>query len=255
MEQSFFKIDVKILILLVSFLFFSIPLFSYTQETVDILANEVKVLEEKVDLIEDINVKILNTIYWTLGILASIFVVVIALNFFSNILINRNKLKTIKDDIENLLESKSFAMKEEMNGLIEKNVENFIRKSRQNTTEQLNEINEKIQAFKTEYLKDKKDIIELKMEAYKKNNQIGEFSMAVDLLTLAIRINNQYDIQNSLKIIFNYLKSNRKLDDLLIVRINDLKDELKKLPRDYEVEKEEIERQLRDKTLLNSESF
>ncbi len=63
----------------------------------------VRVLEEKVETIENLNSKLLNTIYWTLGTVAAIFTAIITLNFFSNFSINQRKIENIKEELDNNL--------------------------------------------------------------------------------------------------------------------------------------------------------
>jgi len=47
--------------------------YAQLQNEVIALKNENKVLNEKVDTLNDVNDKILNTVYWFLGVLAAIF--------------------------------------------------------------------------------------------------------------------------------------------------------------------------------------
>jgi len=131
---------------------------------------------------------------------------------------------------------------------IKKNIEDFKKeinlKIKQDVIERLNKTTKSLEEIKSEYLHDKKDLLELKMKEYQKNSQVGEFSCALKLLILAIRVNNRYNIEDSLKKILNYLRSKGK-SNLSAVWIYELKDKLKEISSDYEVEKKEIEKLLR----------
>ncbi|MFA5324303.1 MAG: hypothetical protein WC373_16630 [Smithella sp.] len=60
-------------------------------------------LNAKIDLLENINNKILYSVYWTLATFASIFLGLMALNIFWNLSINKDKIKNIKNELENLI--------------------------------------------------------------------------------------------------------------------------------------------------------
>ncbi len=91
--------------------------FIFAQNLTPIL--DTNSLNERINSLETVNIKILNTVYWTLGIFASIFLAIVVSNFFSNKSINKDKIKTIKEELENLIDNKNNLIKEE----IEKNTE------------------------------------------------------------------------------------------------------------------------------------
>ena len=67
---------------------------------------EISKLEQKVNTLKELNSKVLNSVYWTLGTLSTIFTAFLALNFFSNLSINRRKIETIKKELENAFTKK-----------------------------------------------------------------------------------------------------------------------------------------------------
>lgn len=60
---------------------------------------DIAVLYAKVDLLQSINDRTLNTVYWTLGILAAIFLGLISVNLYFNITANKREIEKIKDDL------------------------------------------------------------------------------------------------------------------------------------------------------------
>jgi len=86
------------------------PIYSMAQSNLSTgTNNDSIILNQKVDLLEEINSKILNSVYWTLGILAAIFLGLISVNLYFNITGNKNEIRRIREDIirttNNLIET------------------------------------------------------------------------------------------------------------------------------------------------------
>lgn len=65
----------------------------------------IDVVNAKVDLLIKIIDKILNSVYWTLGILSAIFLGLISVNLYFNISANKREFEKHKTEIENLVSS------------------------------------------------------------------------------------------------------------------------------------------------------
>lgn len=74
-----------------------IPSFSIAQT--DSASTSLPLLVQKVDLLNDINGRVLNSVYWTLGVLVAIFVAIISVNLYFNISANKREIQKIKQDI------------------------------------------------------------------------------------------------------------------------------------------------------------
>ncbi len=59
---------------------------------------ELAILQARVDTLQDLNESILNSVYWTLGILATIFLGLISVNLYFNITGNKREIERIKKD-------------------------------------------------------------------------------------------------------------------------------------------------------------
>jgi hypothetical protein len=62
-------------------------------------------LNLKVDLLETINKKLMESVYWTLATLAAIFLGLISANLYFNVTANRREIEKIKDDAERATKS------------------------------------------------------------------------------------------------------------------------------------------------------
>lgn len=87
-------------------------------------------LTEKVDLLQKINDKLLQTVYWTLGTLAAIFIAIISVNLFFNISANKREIQKIKEDIEsrtiNLIKTAEIEIGEKNNAIMQKEFERLM---------------------------------------------------------------------------------------------------------------------------------
>lgn len=84
----------KYIFILIPILTFSNPKIENYQEEINQLKLENSKLETKIDTLNDANDKILNTIYWTIG---TVFTVFIGFNLVSFIKANRDNNKTLKE--------------------------------------------------------------------------------------------------------------------------------------------------------------
>lgn len=75
------------------------PIFSHAQETIISTEGNFLALSQKVGALEDINNKILNTVYWTLGVLAAVFLGLISVNLYFNISANKRELEKIREEL------------------------------------------------------------------------------------------------------------------------------------------------------------
>ena len=88
-----------LLFTILGFLFFVPPsLGAANLETIS-APNEIAILKARVDTLENLNERILNSVYWTLGTLAAIFLGLISVNLYINISANKREIKNIKTDL------------------------------------------------------------------------------------------------------------------------------------------------------------
>lgn len=71
--------------------------------------NEIAVLQTKVDTLENLNERILNSVYWTLGVIATIFLGLISINFYFNFSGLKREIKNIKEEFTKSTESNIFS--------------------------------------------------------------------------------------------------------------------------------------------------
>jgi len=87
-----------ILVAIISFIVL-IPVFSYAQEDIISTEGNFLALSQKVEALESINNKILNTVYWTLGVLAAVFLGLISVNLYFNISANKREFEKTREEL------------------------------------------------------------------------------------------------------------------------------------------------------------
>lgn len=91
---------------LIALTLFIIPVITQAQELVDpnryqVESNNQKLelLNDKIEFVEKINTKTLNSVYWTLGILASIFLGLISVNLYFNFTGYKNQIEKNRQQV------------------------------------------------------------------------------------------------------------------------------------------------------------
>jgi hypothetical protein len=193
-------------------------------------SDTVNILSTKVNLLESINSKTLNAIYWFIGTLGALFAGVIGLNIYSNYKINTEKYNQIKKEIEEKINSQFEEVNKRMFSSIEENKKLLI-----STID--SRINSKIQPL-DEKLKDlEREAILVQIERHKSKKQIGEIMMLGDLLDFDIQKGWDWRIHDTLEEIKKYIEGKRLSSDVA----TDLQKILNKLPKDFSKQKEIIE--------------
>lgn len=144
---------------------------SVAEESKDDSKHEIELLKVKLDTLEAVNTKLLNSVYITLGLLLTIFIAVITINAVSNYQLNVNKYnslqQSLKDKVEQSITAQIADAKKEVTGEV---------------GEDLNTLNRQVQTlFRFQKEVELKELLtELKGEEFR--YLPGEFK---DLITLA----------------------------------------------------------------------
>ncbi len=185
-----------------------IPIQSHAQNTS--IRTDVEVLKAQIQLLQDVNTNILNSVYWTLGVLAAIFIAVISVNLYFNIIANKKEIRKIKEDTltnaESKIEKAESKLLEKINSQLD---ERFKRESDNIFNRIQNEfltyqatVNKKLEEIQTKLVENtnhngkidesisdiKINVRELQGFRYSQLGTIGAYIAALDVL--------EHDIQN-----------------------------------------------------------
>ena len=199
------------------------------QETVP-MVSQIQSLEGQVLLLDQINGKILNTIYWALGGLISVFILIIGLNFFQNYSLNKRELDEIKKEMKNDLKKEVYEIKEQNKrsfNNIELKIKSII-KSEVSTS--LNRLEEEIKEIKRE------NLIRSAFE-HKSKRENGYILNLISVLEMDIKKDYDWLINESLDLIEECLNDGYKNSDNLM----DLQKTLDKLTPLFSRKKKNIE--------------
>ena len=196
------------------------PIFSFAQENNSLT---VQMLSQRVDMIENINQKLLNTVYWTLGVLAAIFIALVSVNLYFNISANKRELKETKEKLLSTAENEIIASESRILEKIAKsNAQEFERIKTELLTTTKNEIIsakssiiEKIARLETNAEQMKYNIDGLEMDLkeletirYAEEGKQGAITIPIRLLNKAIERNQEFKITEYLFQIRDYIKEN-----------------------------------------------
>lgn len=263
------KIQYTILFLFfLCFIFFNIEnavaqVQTASTATLDTTQIQISNLNNNIKLINDLNSKTLNTIYWALGGLITIFIAIVGLNFFQNFLFNKKKIDNIADEIKNELSEKLFSninvLKEEISTLMEnmkKQNENCVNKANENFGKniqakidaELSILKSKQEKLQTNFndLNDKlndiirEDYIRSAFE-HKKENRMGYIFNLISALKLDIKKGWDFRINESL----GYISKCLEEDCGNAQSFTELQIELDKLPAEYKTQKDSIESKMK----------
>lgn len=178
-------------------------------------------LEQQVETLEQVNNKILNSIYWTLGTLSTIFTAFLALNFFSNLSINRKKIEAIKEELENKLDKSVQEIDTDFKDRLGQNKSDLQKEIEKKVNGQFSTQNTKIQTI-DEQVNSKIDFIDKKVEGYSKGTMecFDEIAKNFDDRVKSI-INPKIEIINS--DIHDLSKKDHELErSILSMEMNDM---------------------------------
>jgi len=210
----------KIIFIIFIFLAITMPIFSFAQENNSLT---VQMLSQRVDMIENINQKLLNTVYWTLGVLAAIFIALVSVNLYFNISANKRELKETKEKLLSTAENEIIASESRILEKIAKsNAQEFERIKTELLTTTKNEIIsakssiiEKIARLETNAEQMKYNIDGLEMDLkeletirYAEEGKQGAITIPIRLLNKAIERNQEFKITEYLFQIRDYIKEN-----------------------------------------------
>ena len=206
------------------------------QETVP-MVSQIQSLEGQVILLDQINGKILNTIYWALGGLISVFILIIGLNFFQNYSLNKRKLDEIKKEMENDLKKEVYKIKEQNKkdlNIIDLKIKSII-KSEASTL--LSKLEEEIKKIKRDYSEIKRENLIRSAFEHKGRGENGYILKIILVIEIAIKKDWNWLINESLDLIEECLNDGYKNSDSLM----DLQKALDKLTPLFSRKKESIE--------------
>ncbi|WGH76783.1 hypothetical protein P8625_06445 [Tenacibaculum tangerinum] len=202
------------------------------------LEKKVLILETKLETVDSTNTKILNTVYWTLGGLMSVFIAIIGLNFFQNFNLNRKKIDSIKWELNNELFKAINTMTDsilktnkELKKELKEDIDSGIKTSFQSFDYEINRLKDNYkEVYRSELIR--------KAFEHKEKNQMGYILNLIELLKLDIEKGHDFRIHESLQLITDCLDSGFKGNSDSITRLNAT---LKKLPEEYDLQKKNIE--------------
>jgi len=204
--------------------------------------DRIDMLESKVDVLESLNNKILNTIYWTLGILSSIFVGIVAFNIFQNYSINKKKIDAIQENLDNKFKSNLEKFKTDLQKELDQKTENIDLIVQKKVEKTFSILQKDIGQLKEDYTELKRNNLEMEAE-YWKNKKVpaNYIDRLIDILKMDIEKSWDFRIHDSLEKIHEHVKAYKLASDTLA----DLQETLDKLPIRYEKIKKEIGNKMR----------
>lgn len=203
--------------------------------------NQVQVLEKQVDLLNQINNKILNTVYWALGGLITVFLAIVGLNFFQNFSLNKRKIDSLKEETNNRLNEALSKLQEQnkinaaaLNTKVEAKVKFEVKNSLENFETKISQLMEDYEDINRE------NLIRKAFE-HKEKRQVGYIMCLIEVLELDIKKGWDYRINESLGYISECLDERRGDSN----NYTDIQRLLEKLPKEHGVQKNNIEAKMK----------
>ncbi|MCD8435961.1 hypothetical protein LNJ03_11725 [Tenacibaculum dicentrarchi] len=212
------------------------------------LEKRILVLETQFSTIESTNTKILNTVYWTLGGLMSVFLAIIGLNFFQNFNLNKKKVDSIKVELNNeLIKGINMLSKNSIDN--SKELRNDMNKLKNDLKEDIdsdikssfNSYKSELECLKSDYNEIYRNELKRNALEFKKEGKMGYVINLIKLLEIDIEKNYDFRIHESLELLSECLDGNNANSENY-TKINTI---LKKLPEEYELQRKNIESKMK----------
>lgn len=202
---------------------------------------EIQALEKQINLLDRANSKILNTIYWALGGLITVFLAIVGLNFFQNFSLNKRKIETIKEEVDNEFKAAVSNLQEQnkknldsLNKLIESKIQSEVKAS-------FDQLKSKLDKLKEDYGELNRENLIRKAFEYKEKHRMGYILNLVSVLEYDIKKGWVWRINESLDLISKCLDSfSPDYDSLTRLQVT-----LSKLSSEYSVQKKHIESKMK----------
>jgi hypothetical protein len=224
--------------------FFSLSMvFCYSSESGienEIQNSKIEKLEYKITNLEDINEKLLNTVYWTIGTFSLIVISFILVNLFAGIQTKKKEMESIEVELKKILLEH---INSELSN-VEKKMTESISKSNseieKSICEDISDIKDSISKINRKYLSFRRDYLEFTNKPEKKQ---GYFllSSILEIIEIDLLYDFDYNIRESLDWLFDYIQNN-KLNSDEATRILEA---VKKIPEQYIVRIDRIKQTIK----------
>ncbi len=164
-------------------------------------------IEFKLNILEEINTKILNSIYWTIALVGAIFSAIVALNFYQNFILNANKIDVIKDDLHDSIKKIKIELKDENHQTINDALLNLDTKIEKIATAKFAQLQSKFDKLENDYKDLKKENLIAKAEKHREKGQRGYLLSYLEILKLDIEKNYEWRTFETLETINTIVKS------------------------------------------------
>ncbi|MDO8560258.1 MAG: hypothetical protein Q7S23_04480 [bacterium] len=189
----------KYLIVFVALFSIVIPSYANAAEYLTSTSTEIIKLETQLDVVESVNSKMLNSIYWTLGFLFTVFSVSLVANIYANYSLNSRKYDGLRDEIVKLvddkygtvassLDKKFLEKSKEVEKLVNKSIDANILKLQTN----VNYLGVKIDA-------NRRDFLLLMIDFYQREKRRGATLNLIELLEMDITKGWDFAIKGTLE--------------------------------------------------------
>lgn len=233
-------------LLLIGLITFCPMAFSQTATESEI--SRINQLEHQMEVVEQLNTKILNTIYFAVGGALTIMLAVVGLNFFQNFQLNKRKLESMSEEFGAEIRTRFEEWSKVADSSFDQ-IKTDLSKESSETNEELSEslrssLNSQNQKIKNllEQVEDlQREVFIASAFKYKQANTMGYILNLIDVLRLDIKRNWDFRIHESLGLI------SRCLDDFSPNQesLSKLHVELDKLPPHFEIQKNGIKSKMK----------
>jgi hypothetical protein len=148
-------------------------------------------LDYKLKVLEDLNGKLVNSIYWTIALVGTIFSAIVALNFYQNFTLNTKKIDTIKSELNEHIEKLKKELEEVNNNRIDASLSLIDSKVQNIADKKFSDLHSKFTRLENDYKDLKRENLIAKAEKHKSLGQRGHLLNYLEILKLDLE--KKYD--------------------------------------------------------------
>lgn len=211
------------------------------QDQIANLESEVETLNVKFDLLNTLNTKILNTIYFALGGIGALVLAIIGLNFFQNFRLNERKVDSIREELESNFSVDIREAIATLDKKYESTREQIQKESQQINKKLRSELSGEFEELEEELKELGRKVLLLETNIIKDSRPSTHFSNLIEVLDFDIKKDWEFRINDTLEQISKALNTYRPHAEYL----SNLQLLLDKLPEDYRYQKEEIQQKMK----------
>lgn len=190
-------------------------------------------LNAQIDVMREYNNKLLNTVYWALGTLVTVFTLLIGFGWFANFRVYERDKKTMKDEFGVLMQIELKNIEQALMKRENKHTESLENLVKKHANEAVQSLRDEINTYTINIQELEYQMLEFRAEKWDEQKVLrNSIRTYLEMTELSIKMKRDFFISRALDNVTRILKSGVEMDSDLVKDVHEL---LNKLPSQFDI--------------------